>query len=128
MMDEQLVQNQTIEALRRQVEASNNSAQQAQALLRSNQEQQLQHSRMLPRTTYQQYSFYATLVDSIDGAAHQRASWSGYYHIGSPADQGFAEQMRATYGRDEMDPPRQEPPRQDTQSCGSHDPMGLPCR
>jgi len=35
MMDEQLIQSQTIEALRRQVESSNTSAQQAQALLRA---------------------------------------------------------------------------------------------
>ena len=34
MMDEQLAQSQTIEGLRRQVESSNTSAQQAQALLR----------------------------------------------------------------------------------------------
>jgi hypothetical protein len=47
-MDEQLAQNQTIDALRRQVEASNNSAQQAQALLRANQDAANQHSRMLP--------------------------------------------------------------------------------
>ena len=30
----------------------------------------------------------------------------GYYHINSPADQGYAEHMRAMLGRDEMDPPR----------------------
>ena len=49
MMDEQLAQNQTIDTLRRQVESSNNSAQQAQALLRAN---QVQNSRMPPPTTY----------------------------------------------------------------------------
>ena len=38
MMDEQLAQNQTIDTLRRQVESSNTSAQQAQAPLRANQE------------------------------------------------------------------------------------------
>ena len=48
MMGEQLVQGQTMEALRRQVESSNTSAQQAQALLRANQEQQ---SRMPPPNT-----------------------------------------------------------------------------
>jgi hypothetical protein len=50
MMDEQLVQAQTIETLRRQVETSNNSARDVQALLRANQEQQQQQqqSRMLP--------------------------------------------------------------------------------
>jgi hypothetical protein len=45
MMDEQLAQNQTIDALRRQVESSNTSAQQAQALLRE------QQSRMPPPNT-----------------------------------------------------------------------------
>ena len=40
MMDEQLAQNQTIDTLRRQVESSNTSALQAQALLWANQEQQ----------------------------------------------------------------------------------------
>ena len=43
----------------------------------------------------------------------------GYYHIGSPADQGYAEHMRAMFGRDDMDPPRQEPQRQEQQSMGS---------
>jgi len=43
----------------------------------------------------------------------------GYYHIGSPADQGYAEHMRAMFGRDDMDPPGQEPPRQEQQSMGS---------
>ena len=43
----------------------------------------------------------------------------GYYHIGSPADQGYAEHMRAMFGRDDMDPPRQEPSRQEQQSMGS---------
>ena len=42
----------------------------------------------------------------------------GYYHIGSPADQGYAEHMRAMFGRDDMDPPRQEPPRQEQHSMG----------
>jgi hypothetical protein len=51
MMDEQLVQNQTIEALRRQVETSNNAARDAEALLRMSQEQQQQHLRMTPPTT-----------------------------------------------------------------------------
>jgi len=40
MMDEQLAQNQTIETLRRQVETSNNTARDTQAVLRTQQEQQ----------------------------------------------------------------------------------------
>jgi hypothetical protein len=27
----------------------------------------------------------------------------GYYHISSPADQGYAEHMRAMFGRNDMD-------------------------
>jgi len=54
MMDEQLTQNQTIETLRRQVEISNNTARDTQAVLRTQQEQHHQHS------------FYDLLVDSID--------------------------------------------------------------
>ena len=45
----------------------------------------------------------------------------GYHHVGSPADPGYAEQMRAMYGtagREDIDslrydPPRQDPPRYD---------------
>jgi len=48
MMDEQLAQTQTIEALRRQVETSNNAARDAQALMRATQEQQQQYLRMPP--------------------------------------------------------------------------------
>jgi len=43
----------------------------------------------------------------------------GYYHIRSPADQGYAEHMRAMFGRDDMDPTIQEPPRHEQQSMGS---------
>jgi hypothetical protein len=50
MMDEQLVQNQTIESLRRQLETSNTATRDAQALLRMNQEQQPQNGRMPPPT------------------------------------------------------------------------------
>jgi len=44
---------------------------------------------------------------------------SGYYHIGSPADQGYADNMRAMFGRDDMYPSRQEPQRQEHQSMDS---------
>ena len=50
MMDEQLVQSQTIESLRRQLETSTTTARDAQALLRTNQEQQPQYGRMPPPT------------------------------------------------------------------------------
>ena len=40
MMDEQLAQNQTIETLRRQVETSNNTTRDTQAVLRTQQKQQ----------------------------------------------------------------------------------------
>ena len=42
-----------------------------------------------------------------------------YYHIGSPVDPGYAENMRAMFGRDDIDPPRQKSPRQEQQSMGS---------
>jgi hypothetical protein len=78
MMEEQLAQTQTIEALRREVETSNNSAREAQALLRTNQEQQLQHSRILPPSIYlghhQQHSLCAPVFNSINGYAHKGAS------------------------------------------------------
>jgi hypothetical protein len=118
MMDEQLVQGQSIEALRRQVESSNTSAQQAQALLRANQEQQ---SRMLPPNTTStgaggaigSTSLIQPLSTPSTGFRTRELHGPGYYHIGSPADQGYAEHMRAMFGRDDMDPPRQEPPRQE---------------
>jgi len=124
MMNEQLVQNQTIEALRRQVESSNTSAQQAQALLRANQEQQSQMSP--PHTTPSgaggvigNTSFIQPLSTPSTGFRTREFHGPGYYHIGSPADQGYAEHMCAMFGRDDMGPPRQEPPRQEQQSMGS---------
>jgi hypothetical protein len=115
MMDEQLVQSQTIEALRRQVESSNTSAQQAQALLRANQEQQ---SRMPPPNTTSSGArdvigntpLLQPLSAPSTGFRTRELHSPGYYHIGSPADQGYAEHMHAMFGRDDMDPPRQEPP------------------
>jgi hypothetical protein len=43
----------------------------------------------------------------------------GYYHIGSPADQGYAEHMHAMFDREDMDSLRLEPSRQEQQSMGS---------
>ena len=43
---------------------------------------------------------------------------SGYYHVGSPVDTGYAEQMRAMYGREDVDPPREDPPTLASQSAG----------
>jgi hypothetical protein len=110
MMDEQLAQKQTIVALRRHVEASNNSAQQAQAFLRANQDQQLQNSRMLPPTTYPSGQggnigntpFVPPLSTSSTGLRTRELHGPGYYHIGSPADQGYTEHMHSMYGRDEI--------------------------
>jgi hypothetical protein len=112
LMDEQLVQNQTIDALRRQVESSNNSAHQAQALLRSNQDQQLQNARMLPPTNYPSRQggnigstpFIPPFSTPSTGLCTRELHRPGYYHIGSPADPGYAESMRSMYGRDEIDP------------------------
>ena len=114
MMDEQLAQNQTIDTLRRQVESSNTSVQQVQALLRANQEQQ---SRMPPPKNNPSGAggvigytpFMPPLSTPSTGLRTRELHGPDYYHIGSPADQGYAEHMRAIFGRDDMDPPRQEP-------------------
>ena len=90
MMDKQLAQNQTIDTLRRQVETSNNSAQQAQALLRVNQEQQ---SRMPPPNTNPSGAggvigntlFMPPLSTPSTGLRTRELLGPGYYHIGSPA-------------------------------------------
>ena len=124
MMDEQLSQNQTIDSLRRQVESSNTALQQAQALLRANQKQQ---SRMPPPNNHPSGAggvigntpFVPPLTTPSTGLRTRELHGPDYYHIGSPADQGYAEHMRAMFGRDDMDPPRQEPPRQEQQSMGS---------
>jgi hypothetical protein len=101
MMDEQLTQSQTIEGLRRQVESSNTSAQQAQALLRANQEQQ---QRMPPPNTSSSSGARGAigstpLIQPVStpstGFRTRELHGPGYYHIGSPADQGYAEHMRA---------------------------------
>ena len=113
MMDEQLAQSQTIEALRRQVETSNNASRDAQALLRMNQEQQQQHERMPPPTTLPTFTggivsntpFVQPFSTPSTGLRTRELHGAGYYHVGSPADPGYADSMRAMFGRDEVDPP-----------------------
>jgi len=127
MMDKQLAQNQTIEALRRQVETSNITARDVQALLRAHQEQQMQQSRMPPPTNHpigtggviSNTPFVPSLSTPSTGLRTRELHGPGYYHVGSPADPGYAEQMRAMYGREEVDPPRQDPSRHDQPSYGS---------
>jgi len=88
MMDEQLAQNQTVDALRRQVESGDTSAQQAQALLRANQEQQ---SRMPPPNTNPTGAgdligstpFVQPLSTPSTGMRTRELHGPGYYHIGS---------------------------------------------
>ena len=124
MMDEQLAQNQTIDSLRRQVESSNTALQQAQALIRANQEQQ---SRMPPPNNHPSGAggvisntpFVPPVATPSTGLRTRELHGPDYYHIGSPADHGYAENMRAMFGRDDIDPPRQDPPRQEQQSMGS---------
>ena len=109
MMDEQLAQNQTIEALRRQVETSNNAARDAQALLRMNQEQQQQHLRMPSPTTLPSLiggivsntPFVQPFSTPSTGLRTRELHGPGYYHVGSPAEPGYAEHMRAMFGRDD---------------------------
>ena len=76
MMDEQLAQNQTIDSLRRQVESSNTALQQAQALLRANQEQQ---SRMPPPNNHPSGAGgvigNTPLVNSFDRTSYQGVTW-----------------------------------------------------
>jgi len=86
MMDEQLAQNQTIEALRRQVETSNITARDAQALLRT------AAAGIKNATTdqlsdwdwwcHRQHSLCAIPFNSIDWAAHKRAPWTGLLPCG----------------------------------------------
>jgi len=89
MIDEQLAQTQTFEALHRQVETCNNADRDAQALLRSNQDQQLQYLRMPPPSTFTttigQHSLCPTLCNSIDRAAHMSVSRSGILPCGFTA-------------------------------------------
>ena len=128
-MDEQLAQTQTIEALRRQVETSNNAARDAQAPLHATQEQQQQYLHMppssnLPATTTGNIGntpFVPPVSTPSTGLCTIELHGPGYYHVGSPAETGYAEQMRAMYGtagREDIDslrydPPRQDPPRYD---------------
>ena len=101
MMDEQMVQTQTIEALRRQVETSNNAARDAQALLRATKDQQQQYLRMpppsnVPATTGGNIGntpFVPHLSTPSTGLRTRELHGPGYYHVG-PADPGYAEQMR----------------------------------
>ena len=129
MMDEQLAQTQTIEALRRQVETSNTAARDARALLRATQDQQQQYLRMpppsnLPAATAGNIGntpFVPAVSTPSTGLRTMELHGPGYHHVGSPADPGYAEQMRAMYGtagREDIDslrydPPRQDPPRYD---------------
>jgi hypothetical protein len=109
-MDVHLAETQTIEALRRQVETSNNAARDAQALLRANQDQQQQYLCMPPP------SIFPTTTGGIisntpcvqpfatpsTGLRTRELHGPGYYHVGSPVDPGYAEQMRTMYGRPTM--------------------------
>jgi hypothetical protein len=124
MMDEQLTQNQTIETLRRQIETSNNTARDTQSLLRTHKEQQ---NRMPPPTNYPVATggiitntpFTTSSSTPSTGMRTRELHGPGYYHVGSPADPGYAEQMNAMYGREERDPLIQDPPRYDPPSYGS---------
>ena len=124
VLEEQLAQIQTIEALRRQVETSNNAARDAQALLRATQEQQQQYLRMPPPSNLPTTAggnigntpFIPPLSTPSTGLRTRELHGPVYYHVGSPADPGYAEQMRAMYGisgREDVDSLRYDPPRQD---------------
>ena len=95
MMDEQLAQSQTIDSLRRQVESSSIALQQAQALLRANQEQQ---SRMPPLDNIpsgaggviRNTPLIPPVATPSTGFRTRELHGPDYYHIGSPADPGYA--------------------------------------
>ena len=108
-------------ALSRQVETSNNAARDAQALLRATQEHQQQYLRMpqpsnLPATTGGNIGntpFVPPLSTPSTELRTRELHGPGYYHVGSPADPGYAEQMRAMYGtsgREDIDSLRYDPP------------------
>jgi len=105
-MDEQQAQTQTIETLRRQVETSNNAARDAQALLRATQEQQQQYLRMPPPINVPTSAggiisntpFIPPVSTPSTGLRTRELHGPGYYRVGSPADPGYAEQMRFMYG------------------------------
>ena len=63
--------------------------------------------------------FVPSLSTPSTGLRTRELHGPGYYHVGSPANPGYAEQMRTMYGREEMDPLRQDPPRYDPPSYGS---------
>jgi len=117
----------TIDALRRQVETSNNAARDAKALLRMIQDQQQQHLRMSPPTTLPTLTgvfisstpYVQPFSTPAIGLRTRELHGPGYYHVGSPADPGYAEQMRAMYGRDDIDPPRRDPPNLGSSSQGT---------
>jgi hypothetical protein len=105
MMEEQQTQAQTIEALRRQVEASTNATRDAQALFRPNPDQQQQHLRMPPPSTLPTITggiisntpFVQPFATPSTGLRTRELHGPGYYHVGSPADPGYIEHMRAVY-------------------------------
>jgi hypothetical protein len=104
-MDEQLTQSQTIEGLRRQVESSNNQEQ------RSMLPPPITSSSSGTRGAIGSTPVIQPLSTPSTGFRTRELHGPGNYHIGSPADQGYAEHMRAMFGRDDMDPPGQDPPR-----------------
>ena len=92
-----------------------------------NQEQQQQHVRMPPPTTLPTLTggivsntpFVQSFSTPSTGLRTRELHGPGYYHVGSPADPGYAESMRAMFGRDEVDPPRRDPPSVGSSSQGS---------
>ena len=94
----ELAQNQIIEALRRQVETSNNAARDAQAFLRTTQEQQKHNIRTV-----------VPLATIPSSSIHQR----GY------VQESFMVRDITMYGREEVDPPRRDPQTSGSSSQGS---------
>ena len=126
IMDEHLTQTQTqtqtIEALHRQVETSNNAARDVQALLRANQDQQQQqqHLRVPPPSTFptttggiiSKLPLYNPLQLHRQDCAQESYAvrditiWA---HRICRADK-VKTLIRTMYGREDVDPPRSDPP------------------
>jgi hypothetical protein len=94
-------------------------------ILRGTQRQQ--HLRMLPPTTLSTLTggitsstpYVQPFSTPSTGLRTRELHGPGYYHVCLPTDPGYAEQMRAMYGRDDVEPPRRDPPSLGSSSQGT---------
>ena len=62
------------------------------------------HAPTLTRGIVSNTPFVQPFSTPSTGIRTRELHGAGYYHVGSPADPGYAESMRAMFGRDELDP------------------------